>query len=88
MGGGSPRCGVLILRGRWSVKGGSEVPFWWFTDEEKFVEEVGCGGVNAWGLGYPFCSAGGFSVSNMCATESRIKGMTYEATEAVMAPVA
>lgn len=64
MGGGRPRCGVLILRGRLSVSGGREPPE---MAGEKFFEDVDCGVEYAWGLGYPFCN-GGLSVSNMCAT--------------------
>lgn len=64
MGGGKPRWGVLILRGRLSVSGGREPPE---MDGEKVFEDVDCGGEYAWGLGYPFCN-GGLSVSNMCAT--------------------
>lgn len=59
-GGGRPRCGVLILRGLLSGKGGR------CPKEGKIAEVEEAGGENAWGL-YPFCSVG-LSVSNMGAT--------------------
>lgn len=73
-GGGSPRCGALMLGGSVGGSSGRE-PAWSMDGGKAALVEGGggCGGEYAWGLGYPF-GKGGLSVSNMCASWESFDG--------------